>query len=333
MFICVYMSARTHHHPSHQSLSQEKVDSSNDDVEKNNSVVLLSILEPIIPVESPDHTEISNSIAQDILLSPVKNQQNPTEYHHHSLQVINLQSERSSEEESEKDDLNKISGEWFDKNDDKPDEKNDDNLSVFSTVKQQDSIGSSDIPSNDTTPEKSNAQTTLFSVSSKPVIGYLDGTTLTHKHFNNIIEIKTSPLIDHKTDNVHIITNNNTYSTYHQTTSHTFLPNHHKFSDINKGAFAKDLSLLINSVPISSGKPLFKRNFIGRHKDPIILKTSHITSLKTIDCCDYESVHTYKQKNKSQDLHQSNDFLSLSLSPPLSRRRDMPALRGPFVSL
>ncbi|KAM8707897.1 hypothetical protein ACLKA7_014944 [Drosophila subpalustris] len=27
------------------------------------------------------------------------------------------------------------------------------------------------------------------------------------------------------------------------------------------------------------------------------------------------------------------DFLSLSLSPPLNRRRDMPALRGPFVSL
>ncbi|GAB0095633.1 hypothetical protein DMENIID0001_110340 [Sergentomyia squamirostris] len=30
---------------------------------------------------------------------------------------------------------------------------------------------------------------------------------------------------------------------------------------------------------------------------------------------------------------QQQDFLSLSLSPPLNRRRDMPALRGPFVSL
>ncbi|XP_055855059.1 SRSF protein kinase 3-like isoform X3 [Episyrphus balteatus] len=42
----------------------------------------------------------------------------------------------------------------------------------------------------------------------------------------------------------------------------------------------------------------------------------------------------YSGTSKSIDEEKAQqDFLSLSLSPPLNRRRDMPALRGPFVSL
>lgn len=45
------------------------------------------------------------------------------------------------------------------------------------------------------------------------------------------------------------------------------------------------------------------------------------------------STPTPTTSNSMDDDKTQQDFLSLSLSPPLNRRRDMPALRGPFVSL
>lgn len=47
------------------------------------------------------------------------------------------------------------------------------------------------------------------------------------------------------------------------------------------------------------------------------------------DHCETEEI----QSNRKPPLSYQNRFLSLSISPPLSRRHDMPVLRGTFVSL
>ena len=41
----------------------------------------------------------------------------------------------------------------------------------------------------------------------------------------------------------------------------------------------------------------------------------------------------YEQSASGDQLNKASNFLSLSLSPPRIRRREMPALRGPYVSL
>lgn len=343
------MSTKTHHHPSLPAIDQEKIDPTKDVVaEKNSSVLLLSILAPVIPIEdtTKSATQIDDSVVttttttaatKTISLSSIKkydddgnndendggndgndgNDSNDNDCHCHSANVPAkiLQHGRSSEEDSEAERFHQPP----------PSDKkqwNNDSICTNFVIKQQDSTGSSDIPSDDGSP-----------------------LTPPHKYFTPIIERKSaSPLIDLCQDNIHITTNNISFSTYHhnknaqpiQPQQHQTVLPYHKLNDISRGILAKDLSLLINSVPVSSGKPSIQHNSNNKSlRDSFILQSILLRNTKTTEICSSNgSMHSFIQNNRSQDhLQQSNDFLSLSLSPPLSRRRNMPALRGPFVSL
>lgn len=351
------MSTRTHHHPAHQALNPEQTDLNDVDDEKrtNSSVILLSILAPAAP---SNDTTISKHI--DITLtSPIPfdecggNDKNGADTNDSAYQCSKMSTKLVHTGSSEEDRSDK--------------EINDELIMVADThdvissylVKPQDSVDSSDIPSNDTTPEKPNTPNTPFSsilTTSLPLkctINEPDGSlspptassspsplpTTTLHTFNSFMEAKPSPLIDYKSDNVHITTNNSTFSTYHYKSPHTILPcqqHSNKLNDINRGILAKDLSLLVNSVPISSYKSKLQSKTISSQlRDTFAVQSMVHQNVRANDIKNnYASLHICIQKNKSQDhLQHSNDFLSLSLSPPLSRRRDMPALRGPFVSL
>lgn len=348
MIFYVFMSTRTHHHPSHQSLTQEQEkDPSDAAIEKSSSVLLLSILAPVIPTDSTEPSKSTTLSPADITQSPIKCKYDGDADSFHTTTISSSITTDITTNTNITTNINGSNKLLFDSSFEEElqragldtDETElvhaypNDNGVGFS-VKQQDSVGSIDQPSNETTPENGNKESPAFSVLSsptRPIYTLPDDTP--PKSLHEILATKTSPLIDFKTDHLHITANSNTFSTYHHKTSPNFLPCQNKYGEINRGILAKDFSHLINSVPIASATQYFKQNISNPVHTSLPLH-SLFRSPKASAFGGHGILHICKQKNKSQDhLQQSNDFLSLSLSPPLSRRRNMPALRGPFVSL
>lgn len=61
--------------------------------------------------------------------------------------------------------------------------------------------------------------------------------------------------------------------------------------------------------------------------------TNLLNHFNFFDTADSNFLVTYRKNRLINKKSERQDFLSLSLSPPLTRRRNMLALRGPFVSL
>ncbi|XP_043650051.1 SRSF protein kinase 3 isoform X3 [Drosophila teissieri] len=73
------------------------------------------------------------------------------------------------------------------------------------------------------------------------------------------------------------------------------------------------------SLPLTSSQSTTKLSY----RDDFLQQIGYLPTTRI-----YSTPTSIVDEDKAQQ-----DFLSLSLSPPLNRRRDMPALRGPFVSL
>ncbi|KAH8270587.1 hypothetical protein KR018_012075, partial [Drosophila ironensis] len=73
------------------------------------------------------------------------------------------------------------------------------------------------------------------------------------------------------------------------------------------------------AVPLTSSQSTTKLSY----RDDFLQQIGYLPTTRI-----YSNPTSIVDEDKAQQ-----DFLSLSLSPPLNRRRDMPALRGPFVSL
>lgn len=69
------------------------------------------------------------------------------------------------------------------------------------------------------------------------------------------------------------------------------------------------------------------------------LNNDHIKNLRNNSYCNEttatptEPTNSFRSSGRRPPLSHQNRFLSLSISPPLTRRQDMPVLRGTFVSL
>ncbi|XP_046809279.1 SRSF protein kinase 1 isoform X1 [Lucilia cuprina] len=72
-------------------------------------------------------------------------------------------------------------------------------------------------------------------------------------------------------------------------------------------------------APLTSSQSTTKLS----HRDDFLQQIGYLPTTRI-----YSTPSSLVDEDKAQQ-----DFLSLSLSPPLNRRRDMPALRGPYVSL
>ncbi|XP_019892209.1 SRSF protein kinase 3 isoform X5 [Musca domestica] len=72
-------------------------------------------------------------------------------------------------------------------------------------------------------------------------------------------------------------------------------------------------------APLTSSQSTTKLS----HRDDFLQQIGYLPTTRI-----YSTPSSIVDEDKAQQ-----DFLSLSLSPPLNRRRDMPALRGPYVSL
>ncbi|KAH8258707.1 hypothetical protein KR038_004330 [Drosophila bunnanda] len=101
-----------------------------------------------------------------------------------------------------------------------------------------------------------------------------------------------------------------------------FSPAHQQPLSLSTVAAALPLAPLYGSplaLPLTSSQSTTKLSY----RDDFLQQIGYLPTTRI-----YSTPTSIVDEDKAQQ-----DFLSLSLSPPLNRRRDMPALRGPFVSL
>lgn len=119
----------------------------------------------------------------------------------------------------------------------------------------------------------------------------------------------------------------------------------------NTANYQHHLTSIYSSKTLNSGVVLEQQQYVPQ-KLPLLMELNDVERRSTsiLESMDYlattkppygpmypmsllPSDQLSQLDDRTMSVQQTNDFLSLSLSPPLNRRRDMPALRGSYVSL
>ncbi|XP_075160472.1 serine-arginine protein kinase at 79D isoform X2 [Haematobia irritans] len=155
-------------------------------------------------------------------------------------------------------------------------------------------------------------------VSASPYLSHFPATAPHHHHYHHHLQ-QPSQQIPH-------------FAHYHpQHPSHLHHNHLHRASPFHPNFMSSAVKYSVASAnvapylppplyaPLTSSQSTTKLS----HRDDFLQQIGYLPTTRI-----YSTPSSLVDEDKAQQ-----DFLSLSLSPPLNRRRDMPALRGPYVSL
>ncbi|KAM7358026.1 serine-arginine protein kinase at 79D isoform 3-T3 [Cochliomyia hominivorax] len=186
----------------------------------------------------------------------------------------------------------------------------------------------------------SQSQTSLGgpAISAASYLSHFPATSSHHHHYHHHLQQQSqqTPHFAHyhpqHTSHLH---HNHLHHTAHSALHHHLVGGgggsgfHSNFMGISSSAVKHSVASAVSSAvpflpsplyaPLTSSQSTTKLS----HRDDFLQQIGYLPTTRI-----YSTPSSLMDEDKAQQ-----DFLSLSLSPPLNRRRDMPALRGPYVSL